>query len=309
MIMDDSINLEDMLRRNRENNKAKERFYKSQAYSMLDAKVLEVGSNSIKYSGSKRKSNSKQNAHFTAKKGFIDDLRNKQNNLSKSARLAIAAFALAAGSLFAVKFIIPQSPEIDTTNLKNISVTDFDDLALDSDDIQQIVSFAEDYDLNFSSKRITRDSLAKSYDNYYELCGNVLRSKISNITGVPKDEICVLKDNDEYSIVQGYVNDSGLVVSQGTLISSDKVPDVLLPVLKDYVDSINVHKEVDPFGLYSNVQLNKRSKRLKNSIIQLLDIADDELVFDGENYELVQVEPSRGIGRSDLQSENDINER
>ncbi len=299
--MDDFKVTENMLRKNRENQKAQERLDKAEAYNLLHSDVIEISPENIRVVDDNKTDNNRSNARFTTKKG---SMQAKKNNLSKSARLAIAAFAAAAGILFTVKFFVPKSPEIDTANLKNISTSDLDDLALDSNEMQELMSFADNFDLS-----ISRESLAKNYDKYYEICGNVLKSKVSNITGVSKDEICVVKDNDEYKIVKGYINDSGLVVSQGTLLSNDEIPDSMRNIVSDYVAAVDLHRENVPFSISSDSQLKKRNNRLKNSIIELVNFAGDELIYDGQSYSLAQVDRAHGVSREKPNNEKEDYER
>ena len=306
--MDDMYesSLDEMLRKNRQKAQAQERYDKAEAYSLLDAEVLEVDSNGFGFKGygSRSKINQENhyknnNAHYTAPKGFTDNLKYKQTHRKNSAKLFVAALALAASSFLAVKFLTPKEPKIDTANLRSIASSTMQD-SFERENVQDVINFANEYENLYLSGNIDRQDLAKAYKEFYNVCGNTFKSKVSAITNVDKEDIAVVKDKENLRVVKGHLDSKGLVVVQDVLIDNDNIPEDLRPVLEAYVRSIDVNKDNVPFSVSSKSQIKNEAKKLRGFTIDLVNLAGQELIFDGQNFNLASFKTKSDLGKTDI---------
>lgn len=260
--------------------------------------VYPKGSPSVKVVNEPRNSNNKgRPAKFTTQKGFLNYLKNLSTSRKKSIALTLASVALGA-TLGAVTLSNLKAHEIDTSTLTTISENyqALNETDLSYSEMKDVITFAENYKALYESKDFSKESLVNAYEEYYRVAGNVIKSKVSNITGINEENICVVARNENheinYLIVKGHLNDKNLVVVEEVLMHNDEIPSDLLKVVKPYVYAINVNNEGFE-GLSDN--LKSYAKNLYGGTVNLVNLAEEPLE-QGRSFS--------GIGRKDIKAKD-----
>lgn len=243
-----------------------------------NAKVNEF-SNTMQYSKvPSARSTSSQTHTYKAKKSQIAKQKSKPSTRLKA--MAIAGAALTG--LLTISFIIKpkENKDIDSSRISAIT-QDYNALSktnLSADSLNSLNEYVNEMNELKNSDEITSEDMDKANQEYYNIAGDIIRSKVSSCTGENKNSIVVL---DSTASGSGSVtpvsfgvrkdnNDEGLI--NATRLNSGRLSSDIESVAIGYIDSIYYSSADDK-------DLNKSFDKLYDNVNDLTEFATSELNF------------------------------
>lgn len=243
-----------------------------------NAKVNEF-SNTMQHSKvPSARSTSSQTHTYKAKKSQITKQKSKPSTRLKA--MAIAGAALAG--LLTISFIIKpkENKDIDSSRISAIT-QDYNALSktnLSADSLNSLNEYVNEMNELKNSDEITSEDMDKANQEYYNIAGDIIRSKVSSCTGEDKNSIVVL---DSTASGSGSVtpvsfgvrkdnNDEGLI--NATRLNSGRLSSDIENVAIGYIDSIYYSSADDK-------DLNKSFDKLYDNVNDLTEFATSELNF------------------------------
>ena len=224
------------------------------------------------------RSNSSQTHTYKAKKNQIAKQKSKPSTKLKA--MAIAGAALAG--LLTLSFITKtkENKDIDSSKISEIT-QDYNALSktnLSADSLNSLNEYVNEMNELKNSDEITSEDMAKANQEYYNIAGDIIRSKVGSCTGNDKNSIVVL---DSTASGSGSVtpvsfgvrrdnNDEGLI--NATRLNSGRLSSDIESVAKGYIDSIYYNSADDK-------DLNKSFDKLYDNVNDLTEFATSELDF------------------------------
>lgn len=243
-----------------------------------NAKVNEF-SNTMQYNKvPSTRSTSSQTHTYKAKKSQIAKQKSKPSTRLKA--MAIAGAALTG--LLTISFIIKpkENKDIDSSRISAIT-QDYNALSktnLSADSLNSLNEYVNEMNELKNSDEITSEDMDKANQEYYNIAGDIIRSKVSSCTGENKNSIVVL---DSTASGSGSVtpvsfgvrkdnNDEGLI--NATRLNSGRLSSDIESVAIGYIDSIYYSSADDK-------DLNKSFDKLYDNVNDLTEFATSELNF------------------------------
>ena len=243
-----------------------------------NAKVNEF-SNTMQHSKvPSARSTSSQPHTYKAKKSQIAKQKSKPSTRLKA--MAIAGAALTG--LLTISFIIKpkENKDIDSSRISAIT-QDYNALSktnLSADSLNSLNEYVNEMNELKNSDEITSEDMDKANQEYYNIAGDIIRSKVSSCTGEDKNSIVVL---DSTASGSGSVtpvsfgvrkdnNDEGLI--NATRLNSGRLSSDIESVAIGYIDSIYYSSADDK-------DLNKSFDKLYDNVNDLTEFATSELNF------------------------------
>ena len=243
-----------------------------------NAKVNEF-SNTMQYNKvHSTRSTSSQTHTYKAKKSQIAKQKSKPSTRLKA--MAIAGAALTG--LLTISFIIKpkENKDIDSSRISAIT-QDYNALSktnLSADSLNSLNEYVNEMNELKNSDEITSEDMDKANQEYYNIAGDIIRSKVSSCTGEDKNSIVVLDSTASGSGsvtpvsfgVRKENNDEGLI--NATRLNSGRLSSDIESVAIGYIDSIYYSSADDK-------DLNKSFDKLYDNVNDLTEFATSELNF------------------------------
>lgn len=267
-----------------------------------------------RYNNSQKRNTRTQNvnrprsrARYSVPKGTF---QSKKKSLKPHQLLYIVACALSFGTL--VHALTPKTLETNSLSGFINNPIAVSEAGVSYDSLQSLKEFADEYKDEFDKGNFSEDFLEENYSKYRELAEDIFKSKISQATGVSQDLITITRPFPRSELTVGYrdtaYNGPETVVAARFNDSDERLPSSILSVALPLFKSIELSKEVSPFGVCSNAQIKNEAKLLYGYIEDLINFSQMQVVYEPLSNDVNSPKTLQAfsIELKDLEQENNI---